>query len=67
MNDEVEEILPPEPINRINSVLKLPVPGVCGVVNFAPTVIYGGQRTRIFQHPWLALLEYSKRKLIIQP
>lgn len=42
----------------------LPKPGVCGV--FPEEHIYRGARNEslIDEHPWMALLEYSKRNFI---
>lgn len=37
----------------------LPLPGVCG--GGTSDRIIGGERTKIDEYPWMALLEYSKR------
>ena len=38
----------------------LPKPGECGID--AENRIYGGNRTNLDEYPWMALLQYSKRK-----
>lgn len=38
----------------------LPAPGVCGTDN--TNRIIGGEITKIDEFPWMALIEYSKRK-----
>lgn len=38
----------------------LPKPGVCG--SDASDRIFGGERTKIDEYPWMALLQYTKRK-----
>lgn len=38
----------------------LPTPEMCRVRRFKGIV--GGEKTRLDEYPWLALLEYSKRK-----
>lgn len=38
----------------------LPQPGVCGIAN--DDRIYGGERTKIDEFPWMALLKYVKRE-----
>lgn len=51
--------LPPTPPpNYINSLL--PQPGQCG--NVLSNRIYGGNRTKIDEFPWMALIEYTKGK-----
>lgn len=40
----------------------LPRPGECGID--AQDRIYGGNETKIDEYPWMALLQYSKRKSI---
>lgn len=39
----------------------LPKPGVCGFD--ASDRIFGGERTKIDEYPWMALLQYTKRKI----
>lgn len=38
----------------------LPKPGVCGFD--ASDRIFGGERTKLDEYPWMALLQYTKRK-----
>lgn len=41
----------------------LPKPGVCGFD--ASDRIFGGERTKIDEYPWMARLQYTKRKTIL--
>ena len=38
----------------------LPQPGICGIYN--DDRIYGGERTKIDEFPWMVLLKYIKRE-----
>lgn len=54
---------PRPPVNGGQSEL-LPQPGVCGTDN--TNRIIGGEVTKIDEFPWMALIEYSKRKLVVK-
>lgn len=43
-----------------NSLDLLPKPGVCGGGS-SPLRIISGNKTEIYEFPWMALLEYTKR------
>lgn len=45
-----------------NSLDLLPKPGVCGGGS-TPRRIFNGQKTEIYEFPWMALLEYAKRTI----
>ena len=47
------------PVTEPASCTTLPAPGVCGKGSIDR--IYGGNKTRIDEFPWMALIEYTKR------
>lgn len=49
---------PPSTSETLSTLL--PAPGVCGLDN--TNRIIGGEMTKIDEFPWMALIEYSKRK-----
>lgn len=56
-----EVAVTPQVANRFNSNSDLlPKPGVCGGGS-TPRIV-NGNKTEIYEYPWMALLEYSKRK-----
>lgn len=52
---------PPPPSNRQSL---LPRPGECGID--ADDRIYGGNKTKVDEFPWMVLLQYSKRMFILK-
>ncbi len=52
----------PRPSNGQGNVL--PSRGSCGVESFGEKV-YGGRSTALDEFPWMALLEYAKRNVIL--
>lgn len=49
----------PAPVPPPNRSSLLPRIGVCGID--AEDRIYGGERTKVNEYPWMVLLQYSKR------
>lgn len=58
--------LEPTSSSRLITVSELPQPGECGTIDEVISgLIVGGKQADVYDSPWMALLQYKKRKKII--